>query len=143
MAENAIVDLIEAIEVRMVALDYVEIEEEFDFDAVPSSKIHKAFRIEVEPDEIIYHSDNLSNPMEMISIWMAFWKKRVPRADQKTMLASYREDVETDLLNAAGISGLASDPLLTLKEATLSKEHENFLIMRLKFKADYLRYIGS
>lgn len=143
MAENAIVTLIEAIETRLEALGYFATEEVFDFDSVPSSVIHQSFRIETKPDDIIYHADNLTNPIEAITIWLAFWKKRVTRADVKTMLTSYRENVETDLLNSSTILGLASDPLLTLRDAELGKDHENFLIMRLMFHANYLRYIGS
>ena len=143
MAENAIVALIEAIETRLEALGYKETEEWFDFDSVPSSVNHQAVRIETRPEEIKYHADNLTNPIEAITIWLVFWKKRVARTDIKTMLASYREDIETDLLNSPAILGLASDPLLELKEAELGKEKENFLIMRLMFHANYLRYIGS
>ena len=92
MAENAIVALIEAIETRLVALGYNATEEWFDFDSVPSSVIHQSFRIDTRPGEVIYYSGNLSNPMEQIEIWLAFWKKRVTRTNVKTMLTSYRED---------------------------------------------------
>lgn len=142
MAENAIVALIEAIETRMIALGYKETEDWFDFDSVPSSVIHQAFRIETRPEEVIYHAGNLANPIEAIEIWMAFWKKRVTRTNIKTMLTSYREDVETDLLNSSAISGLASDPLMTLKEAEFGKDNQNFLILRLMFHANYLRDVS-
>lgn len=141
MAENAIVALIEAIETRLKALGYKETEEVFDFDSVPSSVIHQAFRIETQPEEVIYHAGNLANPIEAITIWFAFWKKRVTRTNIKTMLTSYREDVETDLLKIS-TQGLASDPLMELKEAEFGKDNQNFLILRLMFHANYVRSVS-
>lgn len=141
MAENAIVTLIEAIETRLINLGYTATEEWFDFDSVPSSVIHQSFRIEARPEDVIYHSGNLSNPIEQIEIWLAFWKKRVTRTNIKTMLTSYREDVETNLL-LINTQGLASDPLLTLKEAEFGKDKGNFLILRLMFQANYLRDVS-
>lgn len=141
MAENAIVTLIEAIEARLVNLGYKATEDWFDFESVPSSIIHQSFRITTAPEDITYHSDNLANPIEGIEIWLAFWKKRVTRTNIKTMLTSYREDVEVDLLKI-DTQGLASDPLMTLKEAEFGKDNENFLILRLKFHANYLRDVS-
>jgi hypothetical protein len=139
---GSIKDIIEAVEARMVALGFTQTDEVFDFDAVPESKINKAFRIETRLRTGRYHSGNLSNPVESLEIWIAYKAKRDRRAIAKTGLDD-RETIETDLINAAGISGLASDPLLMMdQEASNQKLLPNHLIVKLAFSVDYLRDVS-
>ncbi len=136
---GSIKDIIEAVETRMVALGFTQIDEVFDFDAVPESKINKAFRIENRLRTGRYNSGNLSNPIEALEVWIAYKAQRDRRAVVKTGLDD-RETIETDLINAAGISGLASDPLLQMdQEASNQKLLPNHLIVKLAFSVDYLR----
>lgn len=139
---GSIKDIVEAVETRMVALGFTQIDEVFDFDAVPDSKINKAFRIETRLRTGRYHSGNLSNPIESLEIWIAYKATRNQRTVTKTGLDD-RESIETDLINAAGISGLDSDPLLTMdQEASNQKLLPNHLIVKLAFSVDYLRDVS-
>jgi hypothetical protein len=131
--------IIAAIETRLTALSFKATEEVFDFDAVPNSIIDKAYRIESRQIKSDYNMDHNANPKEEISIYIAYKPKQKPRTVWKVALDD-RETIEKDLISAAGISGLSSDPLLTMNtEATTQKEKGNYLISRLVFTADYLR----
>ena len=61
---GSIKDIVEAVETRMVALGFTQIDEVFDFNAVPESKINKAFRIETSLRTGRYHSGKRSNTIE-------------------------------------------------------------------------------
>ena len=136
---GSIKDIVEAVETRMVALGFTQTDEVFDFNAVPESKINKAFRIETRLRTGRYHSGNLSNPIESLEIWIAYKATRNRRIVAKAGLDD-RETIETDLINAASITGLASDPLLTMdQEASNQKLLPNHLIVKLAFSVDYLR----
>lgn len=139
---GSIKDIIEAIEVRMDALGFTQTDDVFDFNAVPQSRINKAFRIETSPRSNNYFSGNIANVKETITIWISYKAKRNRRTVWKTGLND-RESIEVDLINAAGISGLASDPLLTMdQEASSQKELPNHIISKLVFTADYIRDIS-
>ena len=140
---GSIKDIVEAVETRMVALGFTQIDEVFDFNAVPESKINKAFRIETRLRTGRYHSGNLSNPIESLEIWIAYKATRNRRTVAKTGLDD-RESIETDLINAAGISGLDSDPLFMMdQEASNQKLLPNHLIVKLAFSVDYLRDVSD
>jgi hypothetical protein len=134
--------IVEAIETRMTALAFTVTEEVFNFDAVPSSIINKAYRIETRQVGSRYDSGNVGNAKDEIVIWIAYTVAPKPRTAWKTALDD-RETIETDLINAAGIRALASDPLLTMNgEASTQKQvDETYLVSRLVFMADYLRTI--
>jgi len=139
---GSIKDIVEAIETRMIALGFTQIDEVFDFNAVPESKINKAFRIETRLRTGRYHSGNLSNPIESLEIWIAYKATRNRRTIAKAGLDD-RETIESDLINAAGITGLASDPLLQMdQEASNQKLLPNHLIVKLAFSVDYLRDVS-
>lgn len=134
--------IVEAVEARMVALGYVQTEEVFDFDAIPDSIIDNSFRIEVSNVENEYHSGNISQTVDDIEIWIAFKEKRKPRTQWKSALDA-RETIEVDLINHASITGLSSDPLLTMdKEASVEKYLADYLILKLVFSCDYVRDIS-
>ena len=140
---GSIKDIVEAVETRMVALGFTQTDEVFDFNAVPQSKINKAFRIETRLRTGRYHSGNLSNPIESLEIWIVYKATRNRRTVAKTGLDD-RETIETDLINAAGISGLDSDPLLMMdQEASNQKLLPNHLIVKLAFSVDYLRDVSA
>jgi len=135
-------DLQEAIEARMVALGFTQTEDVFDFDAVPGSVVDQAFRIETEPIANPYFSFNIANTKERISIWVCYKTHRKRRTVQKTAKDD-RETIEVDLINHASISGLSTDPLLTMDaEATQEKFLEHWLISKLAFTADIIRDIS-
>lgn len=139
---SAIKTLVEAIETRLTALGFKATNTVFDFDLVPDSVIHKAYRIESRRVETRYNMDNQANPREEISIWVAYKMKRDARAAWKTALDD-REAIEDDLVNDPTIMALASDPLLTLdSEASAQKYLEDYLVSKLAFTADYLRTIA-
>ena len=55
-----------------------------------------------------------------------------------------RETIEKDLINAASISGLSSNPLLQMDgDATAQKYKNDYLISRLVFSVNYLRDISA
>jgi hypothetical protein len=142
MTTSKIRTLIEAIEARMTALGFAATNTVFDFDLVPDSVIHKAYRIESRIVGNNYGMDGLANPREEISIWVAYKMKRDARAAWKTALDD-REVIEDDLVNNPTIMALDSDPLLTLdSEASAQKYLEDYLVLKLAFTADYLRTIS-
>lgn len=135
-------DILEAVEIRLDALGFKQTEEVFDFEREPSSQINKSFRIENHIIENPYHSGNISNPKEEIEIWIAYHTKRKKRKTWKDALDD-RETIEVDLINSSDITGLSSDPLLTMdKEATTQKWLENYLVSKLVFTVDYIRDIS-
>ncbi len=136
---SAIGDIIGAIEARLVALGYTPTDEAFSFDAVPSSIIDKAFRIETRLMRNDYHLGGVGNPIEAIDIYIAYKTLRNPRAAWKSALSD-RETIEADLISASSISGLSCDPLLRLEgEATVHRFKGEYLVSRLVFSANYLR----
>lgn len=142
MTTSKIRALIEAIETRMTALGFTATNTVFDFDLVPDSIIHKAYRIESRIVGNKYGMDNQANPREEISIWVAYKMKRDARAAWMAALDD-REAIEDDLVNNPTIMALDSDPLLTLdSEASAQKYLEDYLVMKLAFMADYLRTIS-
>lgn len=141
MTTSKIRTLIEAIETRMTALGFTATNAVFDFDIVPDSIIHKAFRIESRIVGNNYGMDNLANPREEIVIWIAYKMKRDARATWKSALDD-REAIEDDLVNDPTIMALSSDPLLALNsEASSQKYLEDYFVSKLAFTADYLRTI--
>jgi len=135
-------DIQEAIEARMVALGFTQTEDVFDFEAVPGSIANQAFRVETEPIANPYYSFNIANTKERISIWICYKTYRKRRTVQKTAQDD-RETIEVDLINHASISGLSTDPLLTMDaEATQEKLLEHWLVSKLAFTADIIRDIS-
>jgi hypothetical protein len=142
MTKSKIRTLIEAVETRMTALGFTATNTVFDFDLIPDSIIHKAYRIESRIIGNNYGMDNQANPREEIAIWIAYKMKRDARAAWKTALDD-REVIEDDLVNNPTIMALDSDPLLTLdSEASAQKYLEDYLVLKLAFTADYLRTIS-
>jgi hypothetical protein len=142
MTKSKIRTLIEAVETRMTALGFTATNTVFDFDLIPDSIIHKAYRIESRIIGNNYDMGGLANPREEISIWVAYKMKRDARAAWKTALDD-REVIEDDLVNNPTIMALDSDPLLTLdSEASAQKYLEDYLVLKLAFTADYLRTIS-
>jgi len=142
MTTSKIRSIIEAVEARMAALGFTATKAVFDFDNVPDSVIHKAYRIESRVIENRYGMDNLANPREEIAIWIAYKMKRDARATWKGALDD-REAIEDDLVNDPAIMALDSDPLLALNsEASAQKYLEDYLISKLAFTADYFRKLA-
>lgn len=140
---GSIKDIKQAVEARMVALAFEQSDEEFDFDSEPDSQMDKLFRVKIEMEENRYYSDNLSNPLDNIIIWIAYKTKRNKRTAGDAALDD-RETIEVDLINDVSITGLASDPLLAMdKEAVQEKYLENYLINRLVFTVDYIRDVSA
>jgi len=140
---SVIGDIIGAIETRLVALGFLATDEVFDFDAVPSSIVNKAFRIETRMLRNEYHPCDVANPTDSIDVFIAYKTFRNPRTVWKAALGD-RETIEKDLINAVSISALASNPLLQMDgDATTQKYKDEYLISRLVFSANYLRDISA
>uniref|UniRef100_A0A6H1ZF70 Tail protein n=1 Tax=viral metagenome TaxID=1070528 RepID=A0A6H1ZF70_9ZZZZ len=139
---GSIKDIITAIEVRLTALGFIISDEVFDFDSEPTSKIDNAYRIETRMIENTGQMFNLVNTVDEVTIYIAYKAGRNRRTVWKSALDD-RETIEVDLINAAGISGLSSDPLLTMdQEASQTKELTNYIISRLVFAVDYVRDVS-
>jgi len=131
--------IIGAIETILTSSGFVKAADAFDFDAVPSSVIHKAYRIESRILQNRYGLDNLSNPLEEIAIWIAYKTFRDPVAARNTAYDD-RETIESAIVTSAAIQALASSPILELNgEASATKLLEDILVSKLVFTADYLR----
>lgn len=138
---GTLVDIIEAIEARLVALEFTQTEVVFDFDTVPDSIINGAFRIQNKLVEARYHAGNLSNPLEEIRIWIIYKALRKPRAVWKISLND-RETIETDLLNDVSIHALSSNPLLAMDNEETTQEYVgSYVVSLLVFTIDYLRTV--
>ena len=136
-------DIKQAIEARMVVLEFKQSDEKFDFDNEPDSQMDKLFRVDVELEENLYYSGNIANPKYLITIWRAYKTKRNKRTVGDTALDD-NETIEVDLINHASITGQDTDPLLMMdKEAVAEKYLENYMIMRLVFTVDYIRDISG
>lgn len=136
-------DIIEAIEARMVVLGFTQTEVLFNFEEIPDSIIHQAFRIDSPiPVENPYYSGNISNPQKNIPIWIAYKAYRKSRTAMKTA-EDDRETIEVDLINHSSITGLGTDPLLTLSDESTAKEVEGYIVSNLVFTANYIRDISS
>lgn len=133
--------IVAAVEARMTALSFTATDEVFDFDNVPSSICNLAYRIEARRVECRYYTNHQSNPVDQLEIYIAYSMNRDARAAWKTSLDD-REKVEKDLLTAASIVSLASNPLIEMDaDATATKERDGWLISKLVFNVDYLRDI--
>ena len=133
--------IINAIETVVVTAGFVKSSEVFDFDVVPASIIHKAFRIESKILRNEYNIGSQANPVEEITIWVAYKTYRDLLAAWKTSLDD-RETIESAVVNSAAILALASDPILMMNgEASTQKYLEDILVSKLVFTADYLRDI--
>lgn len=133
--------IINAIETVVVTAGFVKSSEVFDFDVVPASIIHKAFRIESKILRNEYNIGSQANPVEEITIWIAYKTYRDLLAAWKTALDD-RETIESAVINSAAILALASDPILMMNgEASTQKYLEDILVSKLVFTADYLRDI--
>lgn len=139
---GALKNIVAAVETRLIALGYTATDEVFNFDAVPDSIMDKAFRIEARQLSCVYDSGNIANPKAEITIWIAYKELRIPRTAWKTALDD-QEAIEKDLMNAAGILALASNPLLEMSgEAGTQKEIGDYIISRIPFQVDFLRSLA-
>lgn len=139
---GTLVTILEAIEARLVVLEFKQTELVFSFEDVPKSIINKAFRIETELLEGRYYSGNVSNPLENVIIWIAYKARRKPRTVQKTAMNDV-ETIETDIINAASITGLASDPLLTLdRDASMAEPVAGYIVSKIAFTINYIRDVS-
>jgi len=132
--------LIAAIEARMVVLGFKTTEEIFNFDAVPDSVIHKAFRIETRLIDKNNCTDQYTRVQEELTIYIAYRPMAQSlRTSWKTAMDD-RETIETDLVNASSILALASGPLLFLDRETDSQRYViDYLVSKLAFTAHYNR----
>jgi hypothetical protein len=135
----AIKEIVAAIEARLTALGFTATEDVFDFYAVPASIANLAYRIEAKRIGCAYWMNHHANPQDAIEIYIAYAMTRKARTAWKTALDD-RERIEKDLLSAASILALASNPLLMMDaDATAAKERDGWLVSRLVFNCDYLR----
>src|SRR4030042_1085876 len=134
--------IVEAIETRLTALAFKATDEVFDFKTVPSSIIHKAYRIEIGGMENMALSNNYANTIQEITIWIAYKAYRKARTMWKTAQDD-QETIEKDLINAAGISGLSSDPYLWLADQKIEAYEESYLVSQMVFRCDYVRSVAS
>lgn len=135
-------EIVEIIENKLEEMGYRPTDEVFDFDSVPASIVNKAFRIEARLTENPYYPGKVANPKQEISIYIAYKEKRSMRAVWK-QACDEMEAIEKELINPELYSGLSSDPVVLMDtEASAMKYLENYLVMRLVFRVDYLRDIS-
>lgn len=122
--------LITAIE----ALGYSMSDDMFDFDAVPSSKMNKAYRLEVGTAEIIDLSGRRVEKRKTVEVWMAY--KLTAKGDRKDAFLDVldaQETVEDELLDS-----LSALPL-TVNDGAMSKYVQNYIILHVGFSFTYWR----
>jgi len=139
---SAIGDIVGAVETRMTTNSFVATEDVFNFDSVPSSIINKAFRIETNQVSCDYNLGQQANVKERMEIYIAYKTRTKPRTAWKAALGD-RETLEKDIMNAAAIQALASNPVFFMDgEATMTKEVGTYLVSRLVFTIDYFRSLA-
>jgi hypothetical protein len=140
MTTSALTYIIAAIEARLVALGFAMTEDVFDFDQVPDSVINKACRITTRRIGIDYYSGNLANPKDEITIWIAYVAEggMSVRTVEKAAIDD-RQYIENDLLKAASIRALASDPLLIFEgdEASTRGVGGCYVVSKVSIRVDY------
>lgn len=135
-------DIRQAIETRLLALDFIKAKQIFDFNEIPNSVLNKSFRIEHRVKENRYIMTNLANPKIEFLIFIAYKKKRdLIKAEELAL--DDRETIEKDLINHSSIR-TKSDAIFTMEgDASTTKEFENYLVSRIVFTADIIRNIAS
>lgn len=140
---GVLVTIIKAVETRLAALGFTATNEVFDFDSVPSSVIHRAFRIEARPAQVAYHPFNIASIIGDITIWIAYKVHRNKRTVHQTALDD-QEMIERDVINDAVIRALASDPLITLGgDVEIGEYQDIYLVSKIPFRADYVRDVSE
>ena len=122
--------LITAIE----ALGYTMSDDMFDFDAVPSSKMNKAYRLEVGTAEILDVSGRRVEKRKTVDVWTAY--RVTAKGDRKDAFLDVldaQELVEDELLDA--LTNLPSG----VGSGTASKYVQNYIVVHTVFSFTYWR----
>jgi hypothetical protein len=122
--------LITAIE----ALGYSMSDDMFDFDAVPSSKMNKAYRLEVGTAEVLDLSGRRVEKRKTVDVWAAF--KVTAKGDRKDAFLDVldaQETIEDELLDA--LTNLPSG----IGDGTMSKYVQNYIVVHTVYRFTYWR----
>jgi hypothetical protein len=122
--------LITAIE----ALGYTMSDDMFDFDAVPSSKMNKAYRLEAVTAEILDVSGRRVEKRKTVDVWLAF--RVTAKGDRKDAFLDVldaQESVEDELLDA--LTNLPSG----VGDGTMSKYIQNYIVVHTVMSFTYWR----
>lgn len=119
---------IEALMTAVEALGYSLSDDQFDFEAVPSSKMNKIYRLEVGTPEVIEVSGNRVEKRKGVDLWAAY--RVTAKGDRKDAfldVLDYQEAIEDAVLGA-----ITTQPL-NIDESSLAKYVENYIILHVSF----------
>jgi hypothetical protein len=134
--------IVAAVETCVTALGYTLSDNVFNFDCVPDSVIDKSYFIEIKQNKATYFSGHKKEAVDEMMVWLAFKKDRDPHATRNVAIDA-RETLESGIMNNAALLALPSDPIITMDgEASLTKEFDDYLMMKLVFFIDYLRSVA-
>jgi hypothetical protein len=115
-------------------LGYKLSDDQFDFDAVPSSKMDKAYRAEVNTGKIVECSGGRVEKEKIVEFWLAY--KITARGDRKTAFLDVLDD--QDDIEDALLESLVNLPS-NITTVGMSKYVQNYLILHMTFTFTYWR----
>ena len=126
-------DQVEAFMTAIEALGYTISGDMFDFESVPTSKMDKVYRIEINTDRIEDVSGRRVNKYKTLEVWLAY--KMTAMGNRKsaflTMLG-YIDAAEDALLQAISLPSEVS-------AGVISKYVQNFIVVHLTVPFFYWR----
>ncbi len=125
---------VEAIMTAVEGLGYSLSDDQFDFDAVPSSKMDKVYRLEVGTGEITDVSGRRVEKRKTVDLWAAF--KLTAKGDRKDTFLDVldaQEAVEDELMDT-----LTTLPL-KVDDGALAEYVQNYIVLHVAFTFTYWR----
>ena len=131
-------DFVVAFQDAIELLGYTLSDDMFDFDAVPASKIDKAYRIEVETDGMSELTGLRIEKTKRMTVWVAY--KVTAKGDREEAfldILDLIEGIEDEFLSTvAGINYPS-----TIEQSTMSKYVNNYIMLRFVGVFTYWRTI--
>jgi hypothetical protein len=124
----------EALITAIEGLSYVMSDDMFDFDAVPSSKMDKAYRLEVGTAEVVELSGDRVEKRKVVELWTAY--KVTARGDRKDAFLDVLDSQEA--LEDKLLQTLTSLPG-NVDSGSVSKYVQNYIILHVTYRFTYWR----
>lgn len=123
-----------ALMTAMEGLGYSYADDAFDFDAVPTSKMNKAYRVSVGTAEIVEVSGNRVEKRKNVELWAAY--RMTAKGDRKDAfldILDSQEAVEDKVLTT-----IKTVPM-EIADAPLVKYVQNYVVLNVSFRLTYWR----
>lgn len=125
---------IEAIMTAIEALGYALSDDQFTFDAVPSSKMDQRYRLEVGTGEVVDVSGRRVEKRKDVEVWAAY--KITAKGDRKDAFLDVLDSQEA--LEDALMDAIPTSPSVVVA-SVLSKYVQNYIVLHVTFQVTYWR----